>query len=83
MEQKYFILGCVLMLLSSCESSRKQERCDADPDCVYVCSGPSAKRYHSVGDCKGLRKCSGEVLEMTVEESEGEGKTPCRICVKR
>lgn len=75
------IVLLILVFLTSCESSRKQKRREVNPDCVYVCSGHSAKRYHSISDCKGLRKCSGEILEMTV--AEADGKTPCRIYVKR
>lgn len=50
-------------------------------DCVYVCSGPKARRYHLDSDCKGLSKCSGRILEMTVEEAQDKGETPCRLCV--
>ncbi len=52
-------------------------------DCVYVCSGPSAKRYHLVKDCKGLSKCYGYILEMTVDEAQARGKTPCKMCFKQ
>lgn len=77
----YIAFLALVATISSCSDNHKQKRREVNPDCVYVCSGHSAKRYHSISDCKGLRKCSGEILEMTV--AEAEGKTPCRMCVKR
>lgn len=71
-----------LVSLTSCGSRHKQEKHEADPDSMYVCSSARAKRYHSVSDCKGLQRCSGEILEMTIEEAEDEDKSPCRMCVK-
>lgn len=49
---------------------------------VYVCTGSTAKRYHSIVDCKGLSKCSGEIIELTVAEAEDYEKTPCKMCVE-
>ena len=78
---KKLILVLCLFALCSCGGHRKQEKHEVNPDCVYVCSGRKAKRYHSVEDCKGLSKCSGVVVEMTLEEAEDDGKTPCKLCV--
>lgn len=61
----------------------RQKKYEVNPYCVYVCSGHSAKRFHSVSNCKGLAKCSGRILEMSVDEAEYKGKTPCKICVKQ
>lgn len=61
------IIPLVLVILTSCSNNHKQEKHEINPDCVYVCSGSGAKRYHSIDDCKGLRKCSGEIIQMTVE----------------
>lgn len=72
----------IIAIMPACDSNRKQEKHKADPDCVYVCTGSGAKRYHSVDNCKGLSKCSHSIVEMTIEEAEAEGKTPCRLCVE-
>lgn len=73
------------LLLASCSNNsqkrERQEKCEVNPECVYVCSGQSAKRYHSINDCMGLSRCSGEILEMTIEEAEENDKSPCRLCV--
>ncbi len=78
----FFAFLMTVVLMSSCGSSHKQEKHEAQPDCVYVCSGQSARRYHSVNDCRGLSRCSGEVVEMTIEEADSYGKTPCKMCVE-
>lgn len=79
------VLSVVLLLVcfSSCgRGKNKQQKHAVDSGIVYICSGPSAKRYHSVDDCIGLSRCSGEVLTITVYEAEDAGKTKCRMCVK-
>jgi len=77
-----WMVALLTMLVVSCGGHGRQEKHEADPECVYVCLGRSAKRYHSVRDCKGLSRCSREVCEVTVEDAEDNGKTPCRLCVK-
>lgn len=73
----------VLLLLGSCGSRHhRQEKHEVNPECVYVCSGPAAKRYHSVMDCDGLKRCSGGILRMTADDAERIGKTPCRLCIE-
>lgn len=76
------IICAIAIGLTSCGRANKQEKHKADPDCVYVCTGSGAKRYHSVDNCKGLSKCSHSIVEMTIEEAEADGKTPCRLCVE-
>lgn len=78
-----FALFMILLTTPSCGRSHYQEKHEADPNCVYVCTGKSSKRYHSVEDCKGLSKCNSYIVEMTIEEAEDEGKTPCKMCVER
>lgn len=77
-----FLAVMVTAIFSSCGGRHKQKKYAIDENCVYVCSGPNAKRYHSVEDCMGLRNCSGEILELTVVDAEDYGLTPCRMCVK-
>jgi hypothetical protein len=49
---------------------------------VYICTGKSSKKYHSKKDCRGLKRCSGDIIEVSVEDAENMGKTPCKICYK-
>lgn len=71
-----------MALSSSCNPKAKQTKHKIMNNRVYVCTGSTAKRYHSVADCKGLSKCSGEVIELTVAEAETYEKTPCKMCVE-
>lgn len=78
----------VFLVVCSCGQTEKDDQesysysyAAHKKECVYVCSGQKARRYHLDSDCKGLSKCSGRILEMTVEEAQDKGKTPCRLCV--
>lgn len=47
---------------------------------VYICTGETSTKYHSDPDCRGLSRCSGEIEEVSEEEAEDMGRTPCKIC---
>lgn len=77
-----FVLVLLVASCSSCKKQERQEKHEVNHVVVYVCDGISAKRYHSVEDCYGLLRCSGTIHEMTVEEAENIGKTPCRLSIE-
>ena len=72
------ILIC-LILFSCCSDSRKRSS-DRYGSTVYVCTGGYSKRYHATEDCRGLFRCRGEIIEMSVDEAKKNGRTACRIC---
>ena len=87
------LLGVTLALCSCNNSETKESQLDREytetteeyteeyaEDMVYVCTGGSARRYHNEPDCRGLSRCQGDIEEMTIEEAEDDGKTPCKIC---
>lgn len=47
---------------------------------VYICTGETSTKYHSDPECRGLGRCSSEIEEVTEEEAEDMGRTPCKIC---
>ena len=47
---------------------------------VWVCSGGSSTTYHSRKDCKGLRRCSRSVVQMSAVSAEEKGKRACKLC---
>lgn len=47
---------------------------------VYICTGGSSRRYHRTPYCCGLNNCRDEIIDVTIEEAEDEGKTPCQRC---
>ena len=89
---KNVVLLLAIILMASCSSSSKKSA-DVEPEKnvsavksadsggnVFVCTGGSSKRYHCERDCKGLSRCSGEIEEISEEEAEDMGRTPCKIC---
>lgn len=51
-----------------------------ETDAVYICTGLNAKKYHSTPKCRWLENCSGEIEEVTLDEAESQGKSPCKGC---
>ena len=48
---------------------------------VWICTGKYSKRYHATENgCKGMSACKGEKLQVTLEQAEANGKTPCGFC---
>lgn len=39
-------------------------------DNVYICTGPHARRYHKSATCKGLRNCSCEIKQVSLEKAK-------------
>lgn len=90
--KKHLVLLLAITLMASCSSSSKKSA-DVEPEKkesavksaysggnVFICTGGSSKRYHCDRDCKGLSRCSGEIEEVSEEEAEDMGRTPCKIC---
>ncbi|KAA6351488.1 hypothetical protein EZS27_000567 [termite gut metagenome] len=46
---------------------------------VYICTGPKAKVYHATPKCKGLYRCSKEVIAISLDEIN-KTRRPCKIC---
>lgn len=85
MKQKtlYLILSTLLFCVS-CGSSHKRVSVPTDPNAkVWVCTGESSERYHAHNDCKGLRNCRASVEEISLQEAESIGRTPCNKCYKK
>lgn len=91
---KHVILLFAIILMASCSGSFKKSA-DSEPEksekgtvekstvqsgTVYICTGGSSKRYHCDRDCKGLSRCSGDLEEVSEEDAEDMGRTPCKIC---
>lgn len=46
---------------------------------VYICTGPNAKVFHRYKDCKGLDRCSGDIISISLDEII-DYRRPCKIC---
>lgn len=49
---------------------------------VYICTGPKATKYHRTDKCRGLEKCSKNVIKVTQAYAEEMGRSKCKICYK-
>lgn len=59
----------------------EEEEETADGSMVYVCTGPTARTYHATPNCRGLSRCSGDVVELSEDEAVDElQRRPCKIC---
>lgn len=47
---------------------------------VYICMGPQAVKYHSTPKCKGLGRCSCEIVKVTKSKAEKKGFRECKLC---
>lgn len=47
---------------------------------VYICTGPQSTKYHKTSTCKGLKRCSREVIKITLDKAKEMKRTPCKIC---
>lgn len=63
------------------EEEEEEEGETADGSMVYVCTGPTARTYHATPNCRGLSRCSGDVVELSEDEAVDElQRRPCKIC---
>jgi len=47
---------------------------------VYVCDSPKAVAYHSRENCRGLQKCTHDIIAMSVAAAKDRGLRTCQIC---
>jgi hypothetical protein len=59
-----------ILLLASCAENKG----------VYICTGYKSKCYHKKENCKGLDRCSGQILNVTIEDARKIGRNPCCYC---
>lgn len=71
----------VPLLMSGC-STKPKGNAATKASKVYICTGPSSRRYHATSQCRGLSRCSGEIREVTLEEATRLHRTPCRMCAQ-
>lgn len=68
----------LLLFLFSC--SNKQKEYDIPDNSVYICTGSMSKKYHCDQNCIGLKRCSGVVRKLSIEEAQGMGRKECKFC---
>lgn len=80
----FAITASMLLVFSSCGSSHKRVSVPTDSNSkVWVCTGGKSKRYYAYSNCRGLSNCRASVEEISLQEAESMGRTPCKKCYKR
>lgn len=62
------LVSLLTIITTSAEKQRK----------VYICKGAMSKRYHISPKCKGLKKCSTKIHEVSLSEAKSIGRTLCK-----
>ncbi len=44
---------------------------------VYICTGPSAEKYHFTSNCRGLSNCSRDIIRVSISEAKSKGRSIC------
>jgi hypothetical protein len=48
---------------------------------VFVCKSNTSVAYHVKKECRGIKSCTHEVIEITIKEAVNEyGKRACKVC---
>lgn len=47
---------------------------------VYICTGPYSEAYHKTEECRGLRRCSGEIECITEKQAKEMERHKCGWC---
>jgi hypothetical protein len=48
---------------------------------VFICNSNGAYAYHSTKSCRGLNRCTHEILKVTLSEAVNTyRRKPCKIC---
>lgn len=70
-----------LLLILTPNEGEVGDVCSSDVT-VYICTGPQSKKYHATKDCRGLNKCSDDIIPVSLAKAKNMGRGPCGICYK-
>lgn len=71
----------LLFLILTPNEGEVGDVCSSDVT-VYICTGPQSKKYHATKDCRGLNKCSEDIISVSLAKAKSMGRGPCGICYK-
>ena len=76
----YFLSFCMLLIsLDAITSNQitKNVKKEVSESTVYVCTGPSSKKYHFTKSCRGLSRCSKDIVKVTIGKAKEMKRTLC------
>ncbi len=84
---KYIFLPLLFTFLLSCKDTTYHRsnfyngEHESTSEIVYICTGSSSECYHNTKSCRGLRRCSKTIKEVTKEEAEDKyHRRACGYC---
>jgi hypothetical protein len=72
-----------LMLLALCMPlayTSNTHSTSSEAQLVYICTGPQSKVYHKHSNCKGLRNCSKDIKQITLDKAKSMNRRACKLC---
>ena len=81
------IVGFILVVLCCAvfafnDNYTRPQVAQAKATYVYVCTGSYATKYHSRSNCRGLGNCKGQIVKITEEQAQKQGRPPCKLCYR-
>ena len=73
------LLLAVPTLVALSTSSKQYTKVQAEP-IVYICTGSKAYTYHKTNRCRGLNRCSGNVVAVSLSKAKQMDRRPCKLC---
>jgi hypothetical protein len=70
---RYFIPLIIMLSMATSTATNDSPK-------VYICQGSKSACYHKTPNCRGLSRCSSDVVSTTKEKAEKAGRRPCKIC---
>lgn len=77
---KQFVILFILISAQLFGTQSTAEHLSKSENYVYICTGPKATKYHSTSSCRGLNKCSKDIIKVTQTYAEDKGRKKCKIC---
>lgn len=74
---KGLILSISFLFLFNCSTNSSDSFLYNEFEKVYICKGHYSKSYHHDPECEGLRTCTTEIFEVTLESAEKKGRILC------
>ncbi len=76
------VLITCIFLCSIVTFSCQSDNHITEPAIVYICTGPRSVCYHKYSTCRGLSRCSTEILSVSIQEATNEKnhRRECHVC---
>ncbi len=80
--KKLFILLSFLLTVLVDPTLAQTEKAPAQKKetIVYVCDSKTSYAYHTSSSCRGLNRCTHQIIKMNESDAKKQKRTPCKVC---